>query len=158
MIFNPPIAQLVEHSPLKRLVVGSNPTGRTMNSNILSIEIHKPVSEVFKFTTNPKNTPEWIYWMKEEKVNSYPVNLGTEYSNTKDGISWTTYTCTIFEENKKFELQEKNSSYKVVYIYEEISNTETKITYHEWMTDGSHLSEPFNIASLEKLKKVLETE
>jgi hypothetical protein len=25
----PPIAQLVEHSPLKRLVVGSNPTGRT---------------------------------------------------------------------------------------------------------------------------------
>lgn len=30
-IFNPPIAQLVEHPPLKRLVVGSIPTGRTRN-------------------------------------------------------------------------------------------------------------------------------
>ena len=29
IFFDAPIAQLVEHPPLKRLVVGSNPTGRT---------------------------------------------------------------------------------------------------------------------------------
>ena len=29
MSFNPPIAQLVEHSPLKRRVLGSSPSGRT---------------------------------------------------------------------------------------------------------------------------------
>ena len=29
MVVNPPIAQLVEQLPLKEMVVGSNPTGRT---------------------------------------------------------------------------------------------------------------------------------
>ncbi len=128
----------------------------SMTSNVQIIEIDKPISEVFEFTINPDNTPKWIENIVEEKVNSSPITVGTEYSNTKNGIEWTIYTCTKFEKDKKFELKQKDDFYHVEYIYEKISDTRTKLTYHEWMENDSVLVEPFEMKTLERLKKVLE--
>lgn len=130
----------------------------SMNSNVQSIEIDKPVSEVFEFTITPENTPKWIDGIKEEKINSHPITIGTEYSNTKDGISWTVYVCAIFEKDKKFVLQQKDSPYRVEYIYEKISDTKTKLTYHEWMEKDAVLPDPFEKKTFEKLKQVIESQ
>ncbi len=128
----------------------------SMTSNVQTIEIDKPIAEVFEFTINPDNTPKWIESIKEEKVNSSPITVGTEYSNTKNGSDWTIYTCTEFEKDRKFMLQQKNSLYHVEYIYEKISDTQTKLTYHEWMENDAVLVEPFEMKILEKLKQVME--
>jgi hypothetical protein len=69
-----------------------------MTTNELSIIINKPISEVFAFTINPQNTPKWIECIIEEKVNRYPISVGTEYSNTRNGSDWTLYICTTFEQ------------------------------------------------------------
>ena len=107
-----------------------------MISNTLSIEINRSVSEVFEFTINPDNTPKWIEGIVEEKISFFPVAVGTQYSNTKDGNIWVKYICTKFEKDKKFELRQENSLYHVEYIYEKISDTQTKLTYimNGWTT------------------------
>ncbi len=128
----------------------------SMTSNVQTIEIDKPIAEVFEFTINPDNTPKWIDGIKEEKVNSSPVTVGTEYSNTNNGTDWTIYTCTEFEKDRKFVLQQKDSLYHVEYTYEKISDTQTKLTYHEWMENNAVLAEPFEMKTLEKLKQVIE--
>ena len=62
-----------------------------MRENKIAIKIKRPVSEVFDFTTNPRNTPKWIESIAEEKANELPIRVGTIYRNkNKDGI-WTEY-------------------------------------------------------------------
>ena len=36
-----------------------------VKDNRLTIQINKPKSKVFEFTTNPKNTPLWIFLSKK---------------------------------------------------------------------------------------------
>lgn len=127
-----------------------------MNKNVLTIEIEKPISEVFLFTTRPENTPSWVTFVKEEKTDSAPIKVGTKYSNTCDGTSWTEYLCTKYEENIIFELKNSTSPYVVEYTYEKMSPEKTKLTYTEYMSDDSDLPEFFGIENLEKLKSILE--
>lgn len=56
---------------------------------------------------------------------------------------------------KVFELKQKDSDYHVRYTYEKISENETKLTYFEWVENGE-LSSQFTLATLEKLKRVME--
>lgn len=126
-----------------------------MKQNTISIVIDLPVDVVFEYTTNPDNTHKWLESLKQEKVDSYPIKVGTIYSNTSDGKNWTTYIVTDFIPNQVFELQEKGGNYFVRYSYEKISEHETKLTYHEWNhTEG--LSVPFGQDVLDNLKLVIE--
>lgn len=127
-----------------------------MNKNVLTIEIEKLISEVFLFTTRPENTPSWITFVKEEKVDSDPIKVGTKYSNTCDGNIRTEYLCTRYEENKIFELKNTSSPYVVEYMYEELSPEKTKLIYTEYMSDGSDLPEIFGVENLERLKNIVE--
>ena len=49
------------------------------------IQINKPASEVFAFTTDPKNTPLWIDSIEHEEINEWPAKLGTVYRNRGAG-------------------------------------------------------------------------
>jgi uncharacterized protein YndB with AHSA1/START domain len=127
-----------------------------MKQNILTIIINLPIEAVFDYTTNPDNTHKWLKSLKQEKVDSYPIKIGTIYSNTSDGENWSSYTVTHYEKNKLFEIKENNGTYSVKYIYEVISPEQTKLIYDEWDNENG-LSSPLSQDVLEHLKKIMES-
>ncbi len=126
-----------------------------MKENNISINVFRPIEEVFDFTINPENTPLWIDSIVKEETNEFPVKVGTEYKNVNQKGEWTEYVVSKFEPNKIFELKQKDSDYHVRYTYEQISENETKLTYFEWVENGE-LEHPFTKETLENLKEVLE--
>lgn len=126
-----------------------------MKENKLSIIIERSVEEVFEFTTNPNNTHLWIDSIEEEVINTEEISVGTLYKNRSDNNQWDTYEVIKFVKNEVFILSSCNSSYVVEYLYEKIDNTSSKMTYYEYMKEGE-LSNPFEIETLEKLKKVIQ--
>jgi len=125
-----------------------------MKENIISIIINKPVQELFAFTINPNNTSKWIDGIKEEQINERSVKVGTIYKNTNNGKDWNVYQVIEFERDKLFTLKKRESSYRVSYIYESLSASQTKLTYFE--QDEKGLKDPFSVRVLEKLKSVIE--
>lgn len=126
-----------------------------MKENKLSIIIERSVEEVFEFTTNPNNTHLWIDSIEEEVINTEVISVGTLYKNRGDNKQWDTYEVIKFIKNEVFVLSSCNNSYVVEYLYEKIDNNSSKMTYYEYMKEG-HLSSPFELETLEKLKKVIE--
>ena len=127
-----------------------------MNKNKLEIAINATCARVFEFSINPENTPNWIVSITIEKVDDFPIKLGTLYSNTSDNINWSNYTCTKFIKNELFELSDTNGGYKVRYDYEKLSDNQTKLTYTEWTEDDTKLSNLLDIESLVLLKSFIE--
>jgi len=123
--------------------------------NKISITINSPIANVFEFTTDPNNTPLWIDGIVSEKTDDSPIKLGTEYKNVNNKGQWTRYEVVKLEVNSVFQLKQKNSTYSVCYTYEMLSDSITRLMYHEWVDDGV-IPEPFSFSTLEKLKKIIE--
>ncbi len=126
-----------------------------MKEKRLVIQINRPVSEVFAFTINPKNTPLWVESISEEETNEWPIKNGTIYKNHFGDGKWSEYIISEFEENKRFVFSKKSSDYHVRYIFTEIGHNITHIEYHEWVEHGE-LEAPFTIEELKELKTALE--
>jgi len=126
-----------------------------MNENKLSIVIRRPIQEVFEFTTNPKNTHLWIPSIDEEIAEEYPPKIGTIYKNHRTDSNWNIYKVVEFEPNKLFMLTEKNGNYSVRYIYREIDENTTELTYFELVEEGE-LEQPFTQEIFNGLKQIME--
>ena len=126
-----------------------------MKENRIIVVINKPISEVFEFTTNPKNTHTWIPSIEEEIAEQYPPKIGTIYKNRGKEPNWNTYKVVEFEKNKKFTLINLENDYSVIYTYKKISDNKTEMEYFELVRTGE-IGKPFTQAILNKLKKVME--
>jgi uncharacterized protein YndB with AHSA1/START domain len=127
-----------------------------MKENKITITINKPIDEVFKFTTNPKNTHLWIPSIKEEVSEEYPPKINTKYKNRSKNYEWDFYTVLELGENKVFTLIDSTENYLVRYSYKKISENKTELEYFEWVKEGS-LENPFTKEILEGLKEVMES-
>ena len=121
----------------------------------LTVRINKPISEVFEFTTNPRNTAKWIDSVEGEKADAYPPEIGTIYQNWDATGKINEYKVTQYEPSKVFQLDATHQDYKVRYTYTPISDTETELEYYEW-SESDQLHAPFMQEILDRLKEVME--
>lgn len=120
----------------------------------LTIQINKPVSDVFVFTLDPKNTPLYVNSILEEETNEWPVKLGTIYRNRRDNSEWSEYEVIEFKENETFTLQKKDGSLLVRYAFKPIRNNKTEFEYY--VKSNTEFDEHFIKGIVEKLKTVIE--
>lgn len=121
----------------------------------LTIEINRPVRDVFTFTTNPKNTPKWVSSILHEETNEWPVKIGTIYRNRGQSGEWSEYEVTEYKENEMFIFHKLKSIYYVRYDFSSTLTGGTRLTYYEWVDEGD-IDDPFTKDILEKLKLIME--
>lgn len=127
-----------------------------MNKNKITIIINKPISEVFEFTTNPKNTHLWIPQIKKEISDKYPPQINTVYKNQGKPGKWNSYVVIELEKDRIFTLRASDNNYFVRYTYKKLSETKTEMEYFEWVKKGD-IEEPFTQEILQGLKEVMES-
>ena len=64
---------------------------------------------------------------------------------------------TAYEQDKMFVLSQKEGAYHVRYTFTPVDDGKTELEYYEWVDTGE-VGEPFAMATMEKLKQVLENE
>ena len=126
-----------------------------MRENKVTIIINRPIEDVFKFTTNPKNTHLWIPSVQEEISDEFPPKMGTQYKNRSENSDWNFYKVIENKPFKVFTLSDLEGNYHVRYTYHKLNNNQTEMEYFEWMEDGE-LKNPFTQDILDNLKLVME--
>lgn len=129
-----------------------------MKENKLTIQINKPIHDVFLFTITPPNSTKWISFITDEKTNEWPVRVGTVYSTQNNKGEWFDIIVAAIKEDETVEWISKDKNYHVRYSFKPLNNNLTILTYYEWVDKGSidESIEPFSQEILEKLKQVLE--
>jgi hypothetical protein len=130
-----------------------------MDKNTLSILIHAPISAVFDFTLDPKNTPRWISSIQKEWTNEWPPKIGTVYRQ-KLGIKRKTMESAIvitgFQKNKQLDFHLVNGTYSCSYQFSP-NQKGTWLTYSEENGVGQKLVSPLKMKNLQTLKTLIET-
>ncbi len=125
--------------------------------NIIDIIINAPVSTVFEFSTNPKNTHLWFDSIAREETDTKIIKIGTHYTNQDKEGNKSTYIVTKYTPEKVFEIKQVGGTYSVRYTYDSLSDHKTKLTYYEWVESG-FLQSVCSVDVLRKLKSLVESQ
>lgn len=126
-----------------------------MKDNRLTIQIKKPIDEVFSFTTTPPNSTLWIKSVIKEETNEWPIRIGTVYKLQNKNGEYSEVVVAALKENKFVEWISKDQVYHCRYTFKTIDKNTTELEYYEWVDKGE-LEEPFTLDVLKKLKSVVE--
>lgn len=123
-----------------------------MKDNKLTIQINKPLAEVFAFCITPPKVKLWVPDIINETTNEWPAKVGTIYTEYKnDGTSFHIIV-TDYKENEYIEWKTEDDKYHVRYTFTPINQNTIQLEYVE----TGEVNEPFTQEVLEKLKQVLE--
>ena len=125
-----------------------------MQNNKLTIEINKPLADVFAFCITPPKAKLWVPHIIDEKTNEWPVKIGTVYTEYKDDNTSFNIIVTDYKENDYIEWKTENDDYRVRYTFTPINQTTTQLEYAE----SGNIDKPFTQEVLEKLKETSESE
>jgi len=125
-----------------------------MNQNVLTIQINKPVDEVFTFTITPPNSTLWIPGITIEETNDKKIAPGTIYTLGDDN-STSSIIVSQIKQNEFVEWVTEDGKFHCRYTFNIVDPSTTKLTYYEWVEEGN-LKSPFTQDVLEKLKSALE--
>src|SRR3989344_6255855 len=126
-----------------------------MKENRLSIQINKPLSEVFKFTITPPNSSWWIPDVISEETSEWPIRVGTVYVLQDRRGENSEVIVADLKKDDFVEWVSKSSDYHCRYKFRSIKRNLTELEYYEWVDKGE-LESPFTIEILKRLKSVLE--
>jgi hypothetical protein len=126
-----------------------------MRENKLTIQINKPIHEVFKFTITPPNSTLWIPSVVKEETNEWPIRIGTIYKLQNNKSERSEVIVANLKENEFIEWISKDKNYHCRYTFKIIDKDISELEYAEWV-DRGQIDEPFTLEVLEKLKLVLE--
>ena len=126
-----------------------------MKDNRLTIQIKKPIDEVFSFTITPPNSTLWIKSVIKEETNEWPIRIGTVYKLQNKNGEYSEVVVAALKENKFVEWISKDQVYHCRYTFKNIDKNTTELEYYEWVDEGE-LEEPFTLDVLKKLKSVIE--
>ncbi len=126
-----------------------------MKVNSLTIQINKPIHEVFIFTITPPNTTRWIDSIVSEKTNEWPIRIGTVYTLKNKNNQTFQVIVTTIKENELVEWVSEDGNYHCRYTFKSMGENTTGFEYYEWVDKGE-IEEPFTQKTLGKLKEVLE--
>lgn len=127
-----------------------------MKVNTLTIQINKPVHEVFEFAITPPNSTKWIPGVVKEEASEWPVKRDTVYTLEMSDGTISEVTVSDIKMDQFVEWVSKDGNYHCRYSLKAISDTMTELEYHEWVDNGD-IIDPFTAETLNKLKSVLET-
>ncbi len=126
-----------------------------MKDNRLTIQIKKPIDEVFSFTITPPNSTLWIKSVIKEETNEWPIRIGTVYKLQNKNGEYSEVVVAALKENKFVEWISKDQVYHCRYTFKNIDKNTTELEYYEWVDEGE-LEGPFTSDVLKKLKSVIE--
>jgi len=122
-----------------------------MQTNEIRIAINVPVQEVFEYTLDPKNTPQWVPDCIEMHTDTEQIGVGTKYINEHVAREVTDYA-----QNQFLELSDVDGVYVCSYSFRKIDEGSTELIFFELNEDGSKLEPPMEERFFQNLKKVLE--
>ena len=124
-----------------------------MKENKLTIQINKPLAEVFSFCVTPPKAKLWVPNIVNEVTNEWPIKINTIYTEYKDDNTSFNIIVTDYSENNYIEWKTEDGNYHVRYSFTPIDENITQLDYVE----RGEVEKPFTQGVLEKLKSVLET-
>jgi len=123
-----------------------------MKNNKLTVQITKPVTDVFAFCITPPKAKLWVPNIVDEKTSEWPVKIGTVYTEYKDDKTSFNIIVTDYKENDYIEWKTEDGNYHVRYTFTPINQNTTQLEYVE----SGDVDKPFTQEILEKLKQVIE--
>ena len=121
-----------------------------MKENKLTMQINKPVADVFAFCITPPKAKLWVPNIIDETMSQWPVKIGTVYTEYKDDGTSFNIIVTDYKENEYIEWKTEDGNQKYTF-----TSIDPKTTQLEYVETGD-VDRPFTQEVLEKLKRVLE--
>ena len=123
-----------------------------MKYNKLTIQVQKPISEVFSFCITPPKANLWVPGISNETTNEWPAKIGTIYTEYKNDNTSFNIIVIDYKENEYIEWKTEDGNYRVRYTFSPIDQNTTQLIYVE----TGNVDKPFTQEVLEKLKKVIQ--
>ncbi len=122
----------------------------------ITVQINRPIAEVFAFAVDPQNTPKWIESIVVEETSEWPVTVGSIYRSQNKVGEWSEFAMTAFEKDRLFVLTKKDDTFQVRYTFIPINPDQTELVYE--LVDYGELEESYIQKLLDSLKRILESE